>query len=642
MAKKTSKKKVSASSKGTISAKVAAIFLFVLSASVYVNTLGHDFALDDSIVIIGNEFTKKGFDGIKDHLTKDSFTGFFGNERDLVAGGRYRPMSLIFFSVEYALFGENAGLGHFLNMLYYGMLVLLLYFWLFRLRRDEEHRWLSLPFIAAVLFAVHPLHTEVVANIKGRDDLFALLGSIGAAWFALKYYDYKKPLDLLWSGLLFFFGIMSKENTITFLAVIPMTLFFFRKPKISDYALTLAPAVLATIGFMILRVSVVGWFGGGQTDNLINNPFMEATVAERYGTTFYTLWRYIQLLFVPIGLTSDYYPYHIPLMDFTDWRVWLGIVANGALLIWALVGLPKKKITSFGVLYYFVTLSIVSNIPFTIGAFMNERFVFMSSVGWAIAVAAVLIHFLGSKEGSRNTGNLRYAVLGIALVFSVLTIARNRAWKDNFTIFSTDVKTSTNSCKAHLAYGSQAIRKAIAMPSGQERNRLLNEGIKHVEWALEIYPDYIEALSEYGTIKFNQGKIDEAIDLYLRCMDVRNNADNREVMLSNINYVFERVDQPKKYIDALERFMEYDTLGAQPRITVGTIYVNDLADYAKAEKYFREAAQLDPSSTTAWYNLGVVATRARNQELLEEAIRETSAREGETERVKTLRTQLNK
>ena len=640
MAKKSKNKKSSASPKGTMSAKVAAIFLFALSAVVYLNTLGHDFALDDSIVITGNEYTVKGFAGIKDHLTQDSFTGFFGNERDLVAGGRYRPMSLIFFSIEYALFGENAGLGHFLNIVYYGILVLLIYFWLFRLRRDEEHRWLSLPFIAAVLFAVHPLHTEVVANIKGRDDIFALLGSIGSAWFALKYFDYRKPLDLLWSGLLFFFGIMSKENTITFLAIIPMTFYFFRKPKISDYALTLAPAIIATIGFMILRVSVVGWFGGGQADNLINNPFMEATVAERYGTTFYTLWRYIRLLFVPVGLTSDYYPYHIPLMDFTDWRVWLGIVSNLGLLVWALIGLPKKKITSFAILYYFATLSIVSNLPFTIGAFMNERFVFMSSVGWSIVVAALLIQYLGSKDGNRAAPNLKYAVFGIALVFSVLTVARNRDWKDNFTIFSTDVQTSENSCKAHLAYGTQAIRKAIAMPAGQERNRLLNEGIGHVERALEIYPDYIEALSEYGTIKFNQGKIDEAIDLYLRCMDVRNNADNRKVMLSNINYVFERVDQPKKYIDALERFMEYDTLGAQPRIFLGTIYVNDVPNYPKAEALFREAAELDPNNATPWYNLGVVATRIGNQELLAEAVEEASAREGETERVKTLRTQL--
>ena len=640
MAKKSKNKKSSISSKGTISGKVASIFLFALSAAVYLNTLGHEFALDDSIVITGNEYTVKGFAGIKDHLTQDSFTGFFGNERDLVAGGRYRPMSLIFFSIEYALFGENAGLGHFLNIVYYGLLVLLIYFWLFRLRRDEEHRWFSLPFIAAVLFAVHPLHTEVVANIKGRDDIFALLGSMGSAWFALRYFDHRKPLDLLWSGLLFFFGIMSKENTITFLAIIPMTFYFFRKPKMSDYALTLAPAMIATIGFMVLRVSVVGWFGGGQADNLINNPFMEASLAERYGTTFYTLWRYIRLLFVPIGLTSDYYPYHIPLMDFTDWRVWLGILSNLGLLVWALIGLPKKKITSFAVLYYFATLSIVSNLPFTIGAFMNERFVFMSSVGWSIVVAALLIQSLGSKDGNRAAPNLKYAVFGIALVFSVLTVARNRDWKDNFTIFSSDVQTSENSCKAQLAYGTQAIRKAIAMPAGQERNRLLNEGISHVERALEIYPDYIEALSEYGTIKFNQGKIDEAIDLYLRCMDVRNNADNREVMLSNINYVFERVDQPKKYIDALERFMEYDTLGAQPRIFLGTIYVNDVPNYPKAEALFREAAELDPVNATPWYNLGVVATRMGDQELLAEAVKEASAREGETERVKTLRTQL--
>ena len=163
-----SPKKKAARKKPDLTARSISVLLFAISAAVYVNTLGHDFALDDAIVITGNEYTKQGLAGIDEHLTRDSFTGFFGNERDLVMGGRYRPMSLIFFSIEYALFGETPVVGHFLNLLYYGLLVILIYFWLWRLTREGAHRLWSLPFVAALLFAVHPLHTEVVANIKGR------------------------------------------------------------------------------------------------------------------------------------------------------------------------------------------------------------------------------------------------------------------------------------------------------------------------------------------------------------------------------------------------------------------------------------------------------------------------------------------
>lgn len=617
------------------------LLLFGISALVYVNTLGHGFALDDSIVITGNEYTKQGFAGIGDHLTKDSFTGFFGNERDLVAGGRYRPMSLIFFSAEYALFGENAAVGHFLNILFYGLLTVLLYFWLFRLLKIEEHKLWYLPFIAALLFAVHPLHTEVVANIKGRDDIFALLGSLGAAWFALRFNDEKKPLLLLWSGLLFFFGIMSKENTITFLAVIPLTLFYFRKPAVKDYILTLAPALVATAIFMALRISVVGLFSGGQADNLINNPFMEASVGERYGTTFYTLWRYLQLLFVPVGLTADYYPYHIPLMDFTDWRVWLGILSNGALLIWALIKLPSKQIVSFAILYYFATLSIVSNVFFTVGAFMNERFVFMSSVGWALAIAFGLKHFLDKEGGAKVSDKLKYTAMAVAAVFVIMSISRNRDWKDNETLYAADVQTSVNSCKVNLAYGVQTVKRAIQLPAGQKRDAMLNEGIGHVQRALEIYPNYIEALSEMGTIRFNQGRIDEAIDYYIRCMDVRNNQDNRRIMMSNINFVFNKVKDPARHLDAVNRFLEYDTVNAEPLMTKGRILENEFGRHEAAAQAFRQAAQREPNNPDPWYSLGVIAYNNRNLALLDEAVKELSAREGETDRVQTLRRGLN-
>ena len=421
------------------------------------------------------------------------------------------------------------------------------------------------------------------------------------------------------------------------MAVIPLSLYYFRKPAIKDYVLTLTPALLATAIFMALRISVVGLFSGGQADNLINNPFMEATTDERYGTTFYTLWRYLRLLFVPVGLTADYYPYHIPLMGFDNWRVWLGVVSNGALLLWALIQLPRKHLVSFAILYYFATLSIVSNVFFTIGAFMNERFVFMPSVGWALATAYGLMYFLGDREGKKVPDTFRWTVLGIAILFTVMSISRNRDWKNNQALYTADLKTSDNSCKVHLVYGMQTIKQAVKRPAGQKRTAMLNEGIRHIERSLEIYPDYIEALSEYGTVKFNQGKIDEAIDLYMRCMEVRNNQDNRKVMLSNINFMFDAHEHPEKHIEALDRFLEYDTVNAAPLLTKGRVLEEKLGQTDLAIQAFREATLREPDNPDPWYSMGAVAYNHGDQDLLKKAIQELSAREGESTRVQTLR-----
>ena len=85
----------------------------------------------------------------------------------------------------------------------------------------------SLAFAAALLFVAHPLHTEAVANIKGRDEIMALLGSLAALYFSLRSYHSGKLGWEALAALSFLIGIFSKENAITFLAIVPLTYWFF-------------------------------------------------------------------------------------------------------------------------------------------------------------------------------------------------------------------------------------------------------------------------------------------------------------------------------------------------------------------------------------------------------------------------------
>jgi len=77
------------------------IIIFLIGFGLYANTLSHDYTLDDKIVITENEFTKSGFAGIPDILTTDVFVGFYGVDKNLVTGKRYRPLSLVTFAIEY-------------------------------------------------------------------------------------------------------------------------------------------------------------------------------------------------------------------------------------------------------------------------------------------------------------------------------------------------------------------------------------------------------------------------------------------------------------------------------------------------------------------------------------------------------------
>ncbi len=166
----------------------AALVLFTAAIALYIYSISFDYVLDDQIVLTNNAFTQKGIDGIKDILTKESFVGRFGEQRDLVVGARYRPLSIVTFALEYEFWGLNSTLSHLINVLLYAFLTLLLYrvLCVFFVKKIATQWYFSLPFIIALLFVVHPVHSEVVANVKGRDELMASIGALAALYYSFK------------------------------------------------------------------------------------------------------------------------------------------------------------------------------------------------------------------------------------------------------------------------------------------------------------------------------------------------------------------------------------------------------------------------------------------------------------------------
>ena len=274
--------------------------LFAIGVLLYSNTLLFDYTLDDAIVIYDNEFTTKGVAGIPGLLKYDTFRGFFkveGKEK-LVAGGRYRPLTPAMYALEVQLFApekkdaqgqamkdkdgnaifdpNEAGqhnavklVGHLVNVLLYSLSLVVLFYLLLSLlktaapaRQDAQYPVL-VAFSAAVIFAVHPIHTEAVANVKGRDEIMSLLGSLAALYCSLRAMQDKKPLLGLAAGGLFFLALLSKENAITFLAIVPLTFYFFTSARPGKIAVQTAPYLVAAALFLVIRGSILGWEGAG-------------------------------------------------------------------------------------------------------------------------------------------------------------------------------------------------------------------------------------------------------------------------------------------------------------------------------------------------------------------------------------------
>jgi tetratricopeptide (TPR) repeat protein len=503
--KKTTKAPVKETARATKSTKVlfqrdfwrknwmAALILLGASFALYFQSTSFGYVLDDSIVITDNQYTQKGFDGLWDIFSSESFEGYFGETKNLVQGNRYRPLSIMSFAVEQGLWGAKPGRSHLINIILYGLCCLLVFRVLaIILPTPKENKWyFSLALWAALLYLAHPLHSEAVANIKGRDEIMAMLFSMASLYYALKYSDTKKGYSLLIACVIFFLGLLAKENTITFLAVIPLTLWMFTSSSIRSIIGTTVAIFLVCCAYMVLRINTAGVPDFGQEiPDLMNNPFLGMTSAEKSATIFYTFLKYIKLLFVPFPLSHDYYPYAIPKVNWSSIVSITSLVLHLIAGIWALINVRKKSVLAYAILFYLITFSIVSNIVINLGTFMNERFIFMASLGFCIGIAYVLIGFL-PKRFSKFP---KYAGLGILaamfFAYSTITLLRVPDWESALTLNRSAVKVSKNSARANSFMATALFNDFIASSDKRSKIALLDEAKIYADRALAIHPTY--------------------------------------------------------------------------------------------------------------------------------------------------------
>ena len=484
---------------------LAALLAFVL----YANTFGHDWALDDFSIIKENWVTQSGLgEGIATHLTHSYRYGYGVGYNTL-----YRPLSLVFFTMEWSLVPDSPGFMHFMNVLWYALTGLLLFFTLKKVLRNYN---VFLPFATTLLFIAHPLHTESVSNIKGRDDILGFFFILLAIYWL---WDYLKKSDVKWLALSvgsYFLALLAKESSVTFVAVFPLIMYFFTKVEISKNLKTSAFYLLAALLFIFIRSQVLGDTMGVQDTSPLDNV-LESTsnFTDQKATAILILGKYLGLLFFPHPLVSDAGSFQIPITTFGDWRVLLSLVIHFALFIYAILNLKKKSILSFAILFYILNFSITSNLFITFGIGYAERLLYLPLLGFNLGIAWLLMKLLGVEMKSQKQftiGNffqknmIPTGILAIILIaYSGKTIVRNQDWKDSFTLYDTDVKTSPNCAKLQFHYGLEMNKKGKEL-TGKEQSDVMNQTKAIWEKAIEIYPEYHDAYSQLGLWHYNAGQ----------------------------------------------------------------------------------------------------------------------------------------
>jgi len=618
--------------------------LFGFALILYGNSLFNQYALDDRLMITENAFTKKGFSGIKDILTTDSFVGFFGKQKNLVAGGRYRPLSHITFAIEYGILKNfNAFIGHLINILLYALACLLVYKVLSMLfPPGKKPYYLTFAFIATALFIAHPLHTEAVANVKGRDEIMSLLGSFGALYFVLRYVQSSRPMHLLLAVLVFFLGLLSKENAITFVAIIPLTLYFFTKAGTKKILVSTGCLLGVALIFIIIRARVLGFILNANIDyELLNNPFLGASGMQKFATILLTWGKYLILILFPHPLTHDYYPKQIPIINISDIRAIVPLLIYLSMIIYALWRFKKKEIIAYSILLFGLTFSIQSNLVFPIGTFMNDRFMFIPLLGLCMVLAFLVTEKFPLWIGKERSVIATYFFIGaILLGYSVKTIARNPVWHDDYTLFTTDVKVSTNSAKCNVSAGGQTLELAEKDSTDQvKRKKMIDDALIFLHKGISIHPKYTAGflllgkamidLEDFKTARLYYDTAlaitpgqKEALNNWLYCaqMSAKNN-DYDEAIISytkliehqpakqdlvmSLAGVYESKNRIDTVINIMNRLLVKDPKNAAALSKLGEMYGKYLKDINKSMEYLLKAFAITPSDVSLLENIGV-------------------------------------
>jgi protein O-mannosyl-transferase len=641
---------------------ILAFFPFIL----YYQTLFHDYALDDIVVIEKNQFTQQGIAGIDNIFLNDSFKGYFDKNRVNLPGGRYRPLSIATFALEFELFGLSPGISHLINIILYSLTGILIFFLILQyiapivLKNTViNHRsalfYLFFAFGTAMLFVTHPLHIEVVSNIKGRDELMALIFSLISVIFICKYVNSGRILFILISAFSLFLGLLSKESSIPFIIIIPVFLYYFgpslfQKKQIRYVVYSIVPLLITFFIYIVLRYVIVGFEQHQGNYNLMNNPYLYANISDKYATIFYTFIVYLKLLIFPHPLTVDYYPYHITIINITNVYSLLGILILVMFLAGVFLGFLKKELLSFCLLFFLIAISVVSNVFINIGVFMSERFMYIPSFAYCLFLSWMIFIFLTKKyfkfsdayrKDKKTSINMMIpgiTVLSvIVILYSIKVYDRVPDWRNDFTLFSKDVKTSSNSAFSNKSYGNHLIEESLAVKNEIKKQQFLKKALFHLQKAIEIVPSYVEAIFLAGNAQYlyNQD-IEKSFTYYRKVLvltpDDKKIFTNIEIMLSEcqdvhirmkllnellsispanerVNYLMgKELNRQKKYhkaIPFLKKAINLAPENASNYLELGLSY-GYLGDFHKAISFHKQALQYDPNNTLILKNLGVL------------------------------------
>lgn len=506
--------------------------LFAVAAAVYLNTLPNGLVIDDVHQIVENDWIT----GPR-HLGEIFTQGVWDFEGR--ASSYYRPLMYVLYMGVHAVAGRAAWAYHLLNILFHAVVTLLVAMLARRVFPRGEPRapaFLDPPFVAALLFAVHPIHTEPVAWSAGIADLGLALFGLLALWGHVTAEQRGRHRDV-GAAIALLLALLCKETAVVIPLIAVAYDMIFVEPRRRTERLVKGLALFALAGgvYLGLRVHALGGLAptAGGAD-LGVSTYALAVLALVAG--------YVEKLVLPVGLNF--------------WHVFAppsSLASAEGLQAACVVGLSAAA--SFAVranrtARFALAVIVLPLLPsFHLGALNQglenafaERYLYLPSVGFVLLVA-LAIEAVRRRAGPRTAPVLAAVVL-LAGAYATATIARNRVWKDHLSLWTDAVRKSPGSAVAHMNYGTALIyagrndegtaelRKAAAMSPGlvdRELSKgaaylakgLYKKAILTLHTALALDPNCAPAHYNLGLVYEARGQVEAAAGEYERALALR-------------------------------------------------------------------------------------------------------------------------
>jgi len=632
------------------------MIIIAISFAVYFNAIFNGFVYDDVFQVTENEWITS-----VSHIPEIFTKSVWGFQPWTSSSNYYRPMMHLIYMLNYHLFGLKPWGFHLVNIFFHAGVSVLVFLFVSRLLSESYpspsnedlvktkakgksfstststsssaphsqfgkgetegaavislftfHDARSLAFIAALLFAVHPIHTEAVTWVAGLPEVSFTFFSL------LSFYLYIRAgagftRDYLFSVVFFSLAILCKETALTMLLIFIAYDYRFRKNG-TGLAVNLRryiPYFLVTVVYLLLRYNALGGFAPEKKHAYLSTSQYVINVFPLFS-------QYLLKLILPITLNA-FYVLH-PVYSVFEMKEVLSVGVTGVIIACMVVAFKRNRLVFFGLLLFVLPLLPVLYIPVLGENSFTERYLYLPSVGFAVIAAQLLIWIKANVPKAFPV--FTAALLVIGGLYSVGTVTRNAVWKDDLALYTDTARKSPDAFIPNNNLGF-ALMKEGRMDEAKERLKtalrlkpgmidlIINRSISYMERgfidkavlelnnALFLDPGRVDAHYYLGAAYARKGWLSQAVEEFMITLSMRPDYPNVHNDLAGVYAAQGRFD---KAMSEYESELKVNPADARAHNNLGVLYLQqDNPD--KAIGHFRSAVKLNPADATFQKNL---------------------------------------